>query len=104
MPSTALSTEIAGVRAPSPYSSPAPIRISTAGRVAFPLADLRRKSGSRASRASTPPSPWLSARMMNVRYLIVTTRVSAQKTSDATPSTVSASLVSPSTARDSFIA
>ena len=104
MPSTALSTEIAGVSAPSPYSSPAPIRISTAGRVALPLAVLRRKSGSSASRARMPPSPWLSARMMNVRYLMVTTSVNAQKTREAIPRTVSASRVSPGAARDSFIA
>jgi hypothetical protein len=32
-----------------------------------------------------PPSPPLSARMMNVTYLIETTIVIAQNTSDATP-------------------
>jgi hypothetical protein len=34
-----------------------------------------------------PPSPWLSARMTNVRYLTVTTRVSAHTMSEQTPST-----------------
>ena len=34
-----------------------------------------------------PPSPWLSARMMNARYLTVTTIVSDQKMSESTPST-----------------
>ncbi len=38
-----------------------------------------------------PPSPWLSARMMNIKYLTLTTIVRAQKISDATPSTVSGS-------------
>ena len=33
-----------------------------------------------------PPSPLLSARMMKVRYLTVTTIVSDQKISDRTPS------------------
>ncbi len=34
-----------------------------------------------------PPSPSLSARMMNVRYFTVTTIASAQKMSDSTPRT-----------------
>ena len=34
-----------------------------------------------------PPSPWLSARMMNVRYFTVTTIVSDQKMSERTPRT-----------------
>ena len=34
-----------------------------------------------------PPSPWLSARMMNVRYFTVTTIVSDQNTSESTPRT-----------------
>ncbi len=36
-----------------------------------------------------PPSPRLSARMTNPRYLNVTTKVIAQKTSERTPSTLS---------------
>ena len=38
-----------------------------------------------AIRAMMPPSPSLSARMMNVMYLIETMIVTAQKTSDRTP-------------------
>ena len=37
-----------------------------------------------------PPSPSLLARMTNVRYLTVTTRMSAQKISDRTPRTFGA--------------
>ena len=36
-----------------------------------------------------PPSPSLSARMMMVTYLSVTTSINAQNASDSTPSTVS---------------
>ena len=35
-----------------------------------------------------PPSPLLSARMMKMTYLIVTTSISDQKTSDRMPSTL----------------
>jgi hypothetical protein len=45
--------------------------------------------------AMMPPSPSLSARMMIVTYLIVTTIISAQNTSDRMPSTVSWLAVSP---------
>ena len=38
-----------------------------------------------AIRAMMPPSPSLSARMMNVTYLIETMIVMAQNTSDRTP-------------------
>jgi len=41
-----------------------------------------------AMSAMMPPSPLLSARMMKATYLIVTTRISAQKISDSTPSTL----------------
>jgi hypothetical protein len=37
---------------------------------------------------STPPSPWLSARSTNTRYLTVTVTVRAQNTSESTPSTL----------------
>src|SRR5690606_22016725 len=40
-----------------------------------------------------PPSPSLSARMMMVTYLSVTTTISDQNASDSTPSTVSWALV-----------
>ena len=39
----------------------------------------------RAIRAMMPPSPSLSARMMNVTYLTETMSVIAQKTSEMTP-------------------
>ncbi len=42
--------------------------------------------GTSASSAKMPPSPLLSAFMMNVRYLTVTTIVSDQKISDRMPS------------------
>jgi hypothetical protein len=35
--------------------------------------------------ASVPPSPLLSARMTTARYLTVTIKISAQKTSETTP-------------------
>ena len=41
-----------------------------------------------ASEARIPPSPWLSARMTTVRYLNVTTKLSDQKISESTPSTL----------------
>ena len=43
------------------------------------------RSGTTARRAKMPPSPWLSARMMKVRYLTVTTMVRDQKISDRSP-------------------
>ena len=56
---------------------------------------MRRGESPRASRlpftiaikASTPPSPLLSARMITMWYLIVTTITSDQNTIDMTPST-----------------
>ena len=36
-----------------------------------------------------PPSPWLSARMMRIAYLIEMTMMSDQKMSDTMPSTAS---------------
>lgn len=49
-----------------------------------PLGALR--GNARAKRARMPPSPSLSARRMKTRYLIVTVNVSAQNTSERTPS------------------
>ena len=62
-PSTADSTEIAGVIMLSPRNSAAPSSPSPASRIvtrALPPAAHRRSS---AIRAMMPPSPWLSARM-----------------------------------------
>ena len=40
---------------------------------------------SSAVRARMPPSPWLSARITSIRYLIEMMMISAQKTTEATP-------------------
>ncbi len=48
----------------------------------------RRLPLTSAIRASTPPSPLLSARMITMWYLIVTTITRDQNTSESTPSTL----------------
>jgi hypothetical protein len=45
--------------------------------------------------AIIPPSPQLSARMTNARYLIEMTMTSAQKISDSSPSTLPADGATP---------
>src|ERR1044072_1487599 len=74
----------------------------------MPLFSLRLIPGERcasAASASVPPSPLLSARMINVPYLIVTTTISAQKISDAEPMTARCPGSAPPAARtDSRIA
>jgi hypothetical protein len=87
-PSTALSTEIAGVRAPSAYSSADPKMPSTIMMRRGERPRASRVPLTSAIRASTPPSPLLSARMITTWYLIVTTRISDQNTSERTPSTL----------------
>jgi len=85
-PSTAPSTLMAGVMTPSPYSSAARRAPAPAG-----------PSAPAGWHGAAPPAPGgqdaalprLSARMTKVRYLMVTTKVIAQKTSDRTPSTFS---------------
>ena len=58
-----------------------------------------------AASAWMPPSPLLSARRTKVRYLIQTMSVSAQNTSDSTPSTLSCVGTAPCfPTRHSFIA
>ena len=85
-PSTAESTEIAGVIVPSPRNSAAPNRPSSIS--------TRARAGSFAPRSTSaisammPPSPLLPARMMNVTYLIDTTIISAQNTSERIPRTL----------------
>jgi hypothetical protein len=93
-PSTAPSTEIAGVITPSPKNSEAPKmpRMPTTYAERDPLRSVRWVS---AISAMMPPSPSLSARMMMVTYFSVTTMFSAQNASESTPSTVSWSLLSP---------
>lgn len=85
-PSTALSTEIAGVMAPSAKNSAAPSR-PMLPMMTRPRA-TRPPSTSVAS-ASTPPSPRLSAVSTTATYLMQTTMISAQTTSDRAPSTFS---------------
>jgi hypothetical protein len=82
-PSTAESTEMAGVMQPSPKNSAAP---------AMPSRDTsQRPRGVRATRcasaisASTPPSPRLSARSTMNTYFTVTVSSSAQMMRDRTP-------------------
>ena len=87
-PSTALSTEMAGVSAPSAYSSADPKMPRTIMIRRGDSPRARRLPLTSAIRASTPPSPLLSARMITTWYLIVTTRINDQNTSERTPSTL----------------
>jgi hypothetical protein len=82
-PSIAPSTEMAGVMTPSPYNraepkSPMPIKTQRRRVVARP-------GRNNASRASTPPSPRLSARIIKERYLNVMRKLRDQKISERTP-------------------
>ena len=88
-PSTADSTEIAGVIMLSPRKSDAPNRPSPASRslvLRWPGVCLRRTS---VIRAMIPPSPSLSARMTSNTYVTVTTIITDQKISETIPNTVS---------------
>ncbi len=95
-PSTAPSTEIAGVITPSPKNSAAPNRPSMTihQRPRWLERTLRWAS---AVSAMMPPSPLLSARMMKPAYFTDTTRISDQNTSDSTPSTFGSVGVAPCT-------
>ena len=83
-PSTAESTEIAGVMTPSPKKIAVP---------KMPIRSRRARSVGRsftaceasASMAIRPPSPLLSARRMSSTYFSETTTVSVQNISDSTP-------------------
>ena len=71
-PSTADSTEMAGVIMPSPNRNEVPSRASTTMPKLHLLIALPARTGPgkpSASRASMPPSPSLSARMTTDRYL-----------------------------------
>ncbi len=86
-PSTADSTEIAGVMMLSPKNSAAP-KIPSAASACL----TRRPEGLRSLlinviRAMMPPSPSLSARITRRTYSTVTMRVTDQKTSETTPYT-----------------
>ena len=71
---------------PSPYSKVAPMRPITT-MAARHLLRLARRGLTRASSARMPPSPWLSARMIRIAYLIEMTMISDQKISETIPST-----------------
>jgi hypothetical protein len=85
IPSTAESTEIAGVIMLSPKKSEAP-KMPSAARTSLvrrpPEMPPRRIS---VIRAMMPPSPSLSARITSSTYFKVTTIVTAQKISEMTP-------------------
>ncbi len=89
VPSTAESTEIAGVIMLSPKKSAAPKTPSPASRNF-----VRPRSPSPSwriceIRAMMPPSPSLSALITKPTYLTVTISVTAQKTSETKPKTCS---------------
>ena len=88
-PSTADSTEIAGVMTESPRNIDAPMTPRSR------IKGVRRPAARVASAISdkVPPSPLLSARNSNSTYFSVTVTISAQTMSDKTPSTMS--LVTP---------
>ena len=84
-PSTADSTEIAGVIMLSPKNSAAPntprpasMSLMFAG-ISSPISRICEIS------AMIPPSPWLSARITRPTYLTVTMIVTDQKISETTP-------------------
>ena len=76
-PSTAESTEIAGVMMASPENNAAPATPSR--NTIFARRPTRRPSADCASAISDrmPPSPRLSARIRNTTYLAVTVKISA---------------------------
>jgi hypothetical protein len=84
-PSTADSTEIAGVITASPRNMEAP---TTPSRN---TSAVRRPNARVASAVKdrVPPSPLLSARSNRSTYLIATTTISAHRISESTPSTMS---------------
>jgi hypothetical protein len=84
-PSTAESTEIAGVITESPRNIDAPT-IPSANTTSVRRPNARVAS---AVSDSVPPSPLLSARSRINTYLIVTATMSDQRIIDKTPSTVS---------------
>ena len=83
IPSTADSTDIAGVIMLSPKNSAAP-KMPTDPSTPNAFVDSRL-SPSNASRASRPPSPSLSVRMNVSTYISVTITVMAQNTSEIAP-------------------
>ena len=82
-PSTADSTEIAGVMTPSPKNRQAPVMPISARALRRGLLVTPRWASTISARM--PPSPRLSARITSSTYLTVTMRMSDQKNSDSTP-------------------
>ncbi len=82
-PSTALSTEMAGVINPSPYNNAVPNTPSITRPAICRL--LRAVCITSAVSAKIPPSPRLSARMTSARYLTEMITINAQKAMEATP-------------------
>ncbi len=89
-PSTALSTEIAGVISASQKKNAVPASASPTSHVDQLCAATRCRCAS-ANSARIPPSPWLSARIITLTYLMVTESIRLQKISDSTPSTAAGS-------------
>ena len=83
-PSTADSTEIAGVMTPSPKKIAVP-KMPTSIRRRRNAGRSRTAVEASASIAIRPPSPLLSARRISTTYLTLTTTVSVQKIIDSTP-------------------
>ena len=82
-PSTALSTEMAGVMSPSPYSKAVP---NTPRSTSTPASRLFADVGMiSAINARMPPSPWFSARITTAMYLMEMITMSAQNASEAMP-------------------
>ena len=82
-PSTADSTEIAGVMIPSPKNRHAPTMPTIAS--VLRIAVLTATRWASAISARMPPSPWLSARITSITYFTVTISTSDQKNSDRMP-------------------
>ena len=83
MPSTADSTDMAGVMMASPKNSAVAITPSSTSCAERVSPGDRREM--RAIRARLPPSPRLSARMMTETYFSVTTSIIVQKIKEMTP-------------------
>jgi hypothetical protein len=87
VPSTAASTEMAGVITPSPYKRAAPNRPTRTNSHLRPLTS-RSLPVARADRARMPPSPSLSARITRPRYLVLITMISDQNITERRPITL----------------
>ncbi len=84
-PSTADSTEMAGVIMLSPKNSAAPNRPAAAKTAAVRRPRPPVHCRSSVISAMMPPSPLLSARITSVMYVSVTMIMTDQKISDTTP-------------------